>query len=103
MGLQSPHKHGVNAIKEAMRAAQDVSSEKLQVKIVLDSSPKYVLSVKTTDIKAGNDILDRAIKACKTTIESYDGGSFDYPHNNDDEKFIVSDEDSSESCVSLNG
>merc|ERR1711972_249548 len=40
--LQSSHKHGVNAIKEAMRAAQDISSEKLQVKIILDSPPKYV-------------------------------------------------------------
>jgi translation initiation factor 2 subunit 1 len=64
---------GVLAIEESMKVAKDVSTELVHVNIKLLAAPIYVLTMTTLDKRYGLVILERAIQACKKTIESHKG------------------------------
>lgn len=64
---------GVEHIKTAMRAAQGCSDETNEVKIKLVAPPLYVLTTQTLDKSVGIDVLNKAVDACKASIESNKG------------------------------
>jgi len=64
---------GVEHIKTAMRAAQACSSEENEVKMKLVAPPLYVLTTQTLDKAIGIAVLNKAVEACKTSIESNQG------------------------------
>ena len=64
---------GVLHIKEAMRAAEAVSTEECKVKISLVASPLYVVSAQTLDKDFGVKLVDQAVEACAAAIAKRDG------------------------------
>jgi len=65
---------GINAIKKALRAGEQQSSETVPIKAKLVAPPLYVLTTNATDKYAAVDRLERAIESIQTTIED-NGGS----------------------------
>merc|ERR1719221_144766 len=70
---------GVSAIQEAIRAAQTVSSELLQIEIKMsESSPDYVMIVRErgehyTNKNTCLELIERATQACKRVLTRYSG------------------------------
>ena len=64
---------GVLHIKEAMRAAEAVSTEECKVKISLVASPLYVVSAQTLDKDFGVKLVDQAVEACAAATANRDG------------------------------
>lgn len=64
---------GINAIKEALRAAEGTSTDKMQVKAKLVAAPLYVISVQALDKNQGISLLEDAIQRISETIVK-DGG-----------------------------
>ncbi|EER32520.1 eukaryotic translation initiation factor 2 alpha subunit [Candida tropicalis MYA-3404] len=64
---------GIDAIKEALRAAESVSTPQMQVKAKLVAAPLYFLSVQALDKKQGIQILEDAIAKITESIESNGG------------------------------
>lgn len=65
---------GIDAIKRALRAAEEESTEHIQVKAKLVAAPLYVLSAQSLDKKQGIALLEKAIEKITTSIET-DGGN----------------------------
>jgi len=59
---------GVEAIREAMRAAQACSTEECPVEMKLIAAPLYVLTTMTHNKKEGIDTLNRAVDAAQAAI-----------------------------------
>lgn len=64
---------GIDAIKRALKAAEAVSTENMQVRAKLVAAPLYVISVQALDKNQGVDILQKAIAAVTKTIGEADG------------------------------
>ncbi|CCE85408.1 Piso0_005004 [Millerozyma farinosa CBS 7064] len=64
---------GINAIKEALRAAEGTSTEKMQVKAKLVAAPLYVISVQALDKNQGISLLEDAIQRISETIVKASG------------------------------
>ncbi|KAG7192506.1 eukaryotic translation initiation factor 2 subunit alpha [Scheffersomyces spartinae] len=65
---------GIDAIKRALRSAEEESTEHIQVKAKLVAAPLYVLSAQSLDKKQGIALLEKAIEKITTSIEK-DGGN----------------------------
>lgn len=59
---------GINAIKEALKAAEALSTEHLQIKVKLVAAPLYVVTTQALDKQQGIDILQKAIDAIQARI-----------------------------------
>lgn len=59
---------GIDAIKEALKAAEAVSTDQMQVKAKLVAAPSYVISVQALDKNLGIALLDKAIEAVSSVI-----------------------------------
>ncbi|KAK6201467.1 eukaryotic translation initiation factor 2 alpha subunit [Scheffersomyces amazonensis] len=64
---------GIDAIKEALFAAESVSTEQMQVKAKLVAAPLYVISVQALDKNQGIKLLESAIEKITETIKSKGG------------------------------
>ncbi|KAK6456718.1 eukaryotic translation initiation factor 2 alpha subunit [Scheffersomyces xylosifermentans] len=64
---------GIDAIKAALVAAEDVSTEQMQVKAKLVAAPLYVISVQALDKNQGIALLEKAIEEITKTIQSKGG------------------------------
>ncbi|OBZ70924.1 Eukaryotic translation initiation factor 2 subunit alpha [Grifola frondosa] len=64
---------GINAIKKALRAGEQQSSETVPIKAKLVAPPLYVLSTNATDKYAAVDRLERAIESIQSAIEDQGG------------------------------
>lgn len=64
---------GIDAIKRALRAAENESTEQMQVKVKLVAAPLYVLSAQALDKNQGIALLEKAIGKITESIEN-DGG-----------------------------
>jgi len=64
---------GIDAIKKALRAGEQQSSEAVPIKAKLVAPPLYVLSTNATDKYAAVDRLERAIESIQSTIETQGG------------------------------
>jgi translation initiation factor 2 subunit 1 len=64
---------GIDAIKEALKAAESVSTEQMQVKAKLVAAPLYVILVQALDKNQGIALLQVAIEKIQQTIEAKGG------------------------------
>ncbi|KAJ7274587.1 eukaryotic translation initiation factor 2 alpha subunit-domain-containing protein [Mycena haematopus] len=65
---------GIDAIKRALRAGENASTEAVPIKAKLVAPPLYVLSTNATDKYAAVERLERAIEGIQASIED-EGGS----------------------------
>jgi len=63
---------GVETIKNAMRAAVEVSNERAKVEI-WRTAPYYILKTNSSEKEICDLIHEQAIQACKTEIETFNG------------------------------
>ena len=64
---------GIDAIKEALKAAEDLSTEQMEIKVKLVAAPLYVLTTQALDKQQGIAKLQEAIEKINETISKYDG------------------------------
>ena len=64
---------GIDAIKRALKAAEAVSTETMQVKAKLSAAPLYVISVQALDKNQGVALLEKAITAVTEEITAAGG------------------------------
>jgi translation initiation factor 2 subunit 1 len=65
---------GIDAVKEALRAAEANNTQDTQVKVKLVSPPLYVLTSHCLDKNIGISTLEVAIQAIKASIKAAGGG-----------------------------
>lgn len=64
---------GIDAIKKALKTAEDESTEQMAVKAKLVAAPLYVISTQALDKNQGISLLEKAIVKITESIESSDG------------------------------
>lgn len=64
---------GIDAIKKALKAAEDESTEQMVVKAKLVAAPLYVISTQALDKNQGITLLEKAIVKITESIEASDG------------------------------
>ncbi|CUM48786.1 unnamed protein product [Debaryomyces tyrocola] len=64
---------GIDAIKKALTAAEEVSTEQMAVKAKLVAAPLYVISVQALDKNQGIALLEKAIEKVSESIEKSGG------------------------------
>lgn len=64
---------GINGIKSALRAGEELSTEQVPIKIRLVAPPLYVMSTTSTDKNAAIELMEKAIVRIGEEIEKYDG------------------------------
>ncbi|CCD23956.1 translation initiation factor eIF2 subunit alpha NDAI_0C02960 [Naumovozyma dairenensis CBS 421] len=64
---------GIDAIKEALKAAEDMSTEQLEIKVKLVAAPLYVLTTQALDKDQGVQKLQDAIEKIEEVINKYGG------------------------------
>jgi translation initiation factor 2 subunit 1 len=64
---------GIEAVKEALRAAEADNTPDTQVKVKLVSPPLYVLTSQTLDKNLGIQVLEEAIQKIETNIKAAGG------------------------------
>lgn len=64
---------GIDAIKEALKSAEDMSTEQMQIKVKLVAAPLYVLTTQALDKQIGIDLLGKAIDKINEVISKYGG------------------------------
>ena len=65
---------GIDAVKAALRKAEEKSSQDTEVKVKLVSPPHYVLTCHCLDKALGISLLEQSIKDIKANIEAAGGG-----------------------------
>jgi translation initiation factor 2 subunit 1 len=65
---------GIDAVKDALRAAEEKNTPDTQVKVKLVSPPLYVLTSQTLDKGLGIKILEEAIHGIEAKIKAAGGG-----------------------------
>jgi translation initiation factor 2 subunit 1 len=60
-------------VQEAMRNAEKVSTEEIEIKMKLVAPPLYVLTTQTLEKSKGIELLNEACQVCKGTIEKAGG------------------------------
>lgn len=64
---------GIDAIKETLKSAEDMSTEQMQIKVKLVAAPLYVLTTQALDKQIGIDLLGKAIDKINEVISKYGG------------------------------
>lgn len=64
---------GIDAIKDALKSAEDMSTEQMQVKVKLVAAPLYVLTTQALDKQKGIEQLESAIEKITEVITKYGG------------------------------
>ncbi|AGO11997.1 AaceriAGR320Wp [[Ashbya] aceris (nom. inval.)] len=64
---------GIEAIKEALKAAEATSTEQMQVKVKLVAAPLYVITTQALDKNQGIEALNHAISKIEEYIAKYQG------------------------------
>ncbi|OMJ07229.1 Eukaryotic translation initiation factor 2 subunit alpha [Smittium culicis] len=65
---------GVDAIKKALKAGEDCSTDEVPIKLI--APPMYVLTTNSLNKTAGTEIMDKAISVIEETIKAEEGGEF---------------------------
>lgn len=65
---------GIDAVKEALRAAEEKNTPETQIKVKLVSPPLYVLTCQTLDKGLAIKLLEEAIQNIETKIKAAGGG-----------------------------
>ncbi|VEU22406.1 DEKNAAC103590 [Brettanomyces naardenensis] len=64
---------GIDAIKEALKAGEEVADELDQIKIKLVAAPRYVMTTQSLDKKQGVEELQKSIDKVTEVISKYGG------------------------------
>lgn len=64
---------GIDAIKEALKAAEALSTEQMQIKVKLVAAPLYVITTQSLDKQHGVELLEKAIEQINQSISKYNG------------------------------
>lgn len=64
---------GIDAIKEALKAAEALSTEQMQIKVKLVAAPLYVITTQALEKQQGIQLLESAIEKINEVINKYDG------------------------------
>lgn len=64
---------GIDAIKEALKAAEALSTEQMTIKVKLVAAPLYVITTQALDKQQGIELLDKAIEKINEVIGKYSG------------------------------
>ncbi len=64
---------GINAIKAALRAGEEVSTEAVPIKIRLVAPPLYVMSTTSTDKTSAIELMGKAIEKIRAKMAEYEG------------------------------
>ena len=64
---------GIGAVKQALRAGEELSTEAIPIKIKLVAPPLYVLVTHSTDKQGGIALLEQALEKITESIEKSDG------------------------------
>ncbi|WFD01566.1 hypothetical protein MOBT1_000234 [Malassezia obtusa] len=64
---------GIDAVKQALRAGEELSTEAIPIKIKLVAPPLYVLVTHSTDKAGGIALLEQALEKITESIEKSDG------------------------------
>lgn len=64
---------GIDAIKEALRAGEEVSNEQMQVRVKLVAAPLYVVSTQALIKQQGIDLLQEALDVIEKKITAHGG------------------------------
>ncbi|CAI5757309.1 unnamed protein product [Candida verbasci] len=64
---------GIDAVKKALKVAEEQSTEDMQIKAKLVAAPLYFLTVQALDKNQGIKLLESAIEKITQSIESNDG------------------------------
>ncbi|GMM44095.1 translation initiation factor eIF2 subunit alpha [Pichia kluyveri] len=64
---------GIDAIKESLTLAENLSDENNQIKVKLVAAPRYVITAQSLDKNMGIEILNNAIEIVNNKITSYGG------------------------------
>lgn len=64
---------GIDAVKEALQAAEDMSTEQMQIKVKLVAAPLYVITTQALDKQQGIELLENAIAKIGEVIKKYEG------------------------------
>ncbi|MCJ1309520.1 hypothetical protein MMC25_003180 [Agyrium rufum] len=67
---------GIDAIKEALAAAEATSTKDTPVKVRLVSPPLYVMTSQCLEKAGGLETLWEAIRTCEKKVKAYEGGNF---------------------------
>lgn len=65
---------GIDAVKDALRAAEEKNTPETQIKVKLVSPPLYVLTSQTLDKNKGIKLLEEAIQSIEARIKASGGG-----------------------------
>lgn len=65
---------GIDAVKDALRCAEEKNTQDTQIKVKLVSPPLYVLTCQTLDKNLGIKLLEEAIQSIETKIKAASGG-----------------------------
>eukprot|EP01029_Cantina_marsupialis_P027355 TRINITY_DN7630_c0_g1_i1.p1 TRINITY_DN7630_c0_g1~~TRINITY_DN7630_c0_g1_i1.p1 ORF type:complete len:289 (+),score=94.22 TRINITY_DN7630_c0_g1_i1:61-927(+) len=66
---------GVDAVKAALKTAEECSTEHVKLEAKLVAPPRYFLQTVVLDATEGIEVMNAAIKKCKEVMESSYGGS----------------------------
>ena len=64
---------GIDAVKQALRAGEELSTEAIPIKIKLVAPPLYLLVTHSTDKQGGIALLEQALEKITESIEKSDG------------------------------
>ncbi|GAV55876.1 hypothetical protein ZYGR_0AZ00470 [Zygosaccharomyces rouxii] len=64
---------GIDAIKSALKEAESLSTEQMQIKVKLVAAPLYVITTQSLDKQQGIDALQNAIEKISETISKHGG------------------------------
>lgn len=64
---------GIDAIKNALKEAESLSTEQMQIKVKLVAAPLYVITTQSLDKQQGIDALQNAIEKISEAITKYGG------------------------------
>ncbi|QLL33572.1 hypothetical protein HG536_0E04830 [Torulaspora globosa] len=64
---------GIDAIKEALKAAEALSTEQMQIKVKLVAAPLYVITTQSLEKQQGIELLEKAIEQISQVISKYNG------------------------------
>ncbi len=73
MDIRVKASDGIEVIKKALRAGEDVKGSGVQVSVTYLGTPKYRLTVKAENYRVGERALQNALDKIKTTIEKSHG------------------------------
>ncbi|MCL5068966.1 MAG: RNA-binding protein, partial [Thaumarchaeota archaeon] len=73
MDIRVKTSDGIEVIKNALKAAEDIKSQGVQVKVTYLGTPKYRLTIRAENYKIAEKALQSSLEKIKTIVEKSKG------------------------------